>query len=108
MEAQPWWLAWCFAAIGVGFDWYSAFEWFYGRYSLCSATVLRGLVLIVALCASIAFLAARRRIAASRELPWAFFAISYVLFAVMIRPYARRSVVEFGKNALHLLPGSGK
>jgi hypothetical protein len=108
IKAQPWWLAWCFAVIGVGCDWYSAFEWFCGRYSLRSGSVLRGLVLIVALCASIAFLAVRRRTAISREFPWAFFAFSYVLFGFMIRPYARRSVVECGKNALRLLLKSGK
>jgi len=108
IKAQPWWLAWCFAVIGVGCDWYSAFEFFYGRYPLCSEPVLRGLVLIVALFASIAFLAVRRRTAISREFPWAFFAFSYVLFGFMIRPYARRSVVESGKNALRFLLMSGK
>jgi|SRR5579872_113678 len=103
IKAQPWWLGWCFAAIGLGCDWYSAFEWFYGRYSLCSAPVLRSLVLIVALCASIAFLAVRRRTATSREFPWAFFIFSYLLFGFMIRPYARRSLVEHANNAFRLL-----
>jgi hypothetical protein len=54
---QPWWLVLCFATVGVGCDWYCAFRWSSGRYSLCSGIVLLRMGLIVGLCAAVAFLA---------------------------------------------------
>src|ERR1700685_3880319 len=105
IRVQPWWLGWCFAVIGVGCDWYSAFEWLYGTYSLSSPPVLRGLVLIVGLCASISFLSVRRHSLASRKLPWAFFTLSYILFTFMIMPYVRLPIVELVNHSIRWVGG---
>ena len=54
---------WClvtwFVTSGLVCDWYSAFEWFHGRYTHISGPVLGVMGLIALFCASIAFLAAR-------------------------------------------------
>ncbi len=47
INAQPWWLAWCFAVIGLGFDWRCAFEWFAGNVPFYSELVLGRAMLIV-------------------------------------------------------------
>ena len=54
---QPWWLVLCFATVGVGCDWYCAFKWFSGRYSLLSGIVLVRMGLIVLLCTAVASIA---------------------------------------------------
>jgi len=57
--AQPWWVAWCFAVIGLGLDWRCAFEWFAGKSPFYSDLVLGRALLIVLACAGVAFLATR-------------------------------------------------
>jgi hypothetical protein len=56
ISAQPWWLAWLFAAIGVGLDWRCAFEWFAGKYAFYSEPVLDRAILVVLACAGVALL----------------------------------------------------
>ena len=46
-----------FVVGGIAADWYCAFEWFSGRYSFLSGTVIQRMVLIVLSCAAIGFLA---------------------------------------------------
>ena len=65
MNAWPPWLERSyligFVIGGVGVDWYCAFEWFAGRYSLWSGTVFYRMVLIVLSCAAVGFLASLTR-----------------------------------------------
>jgi len=56
IKAQPWCLAWTFAAIGLALDWRCAFEWFAGRSSFYSEIVLGRTVLIVLACAGVSLL----------------------------------------------------
>jgi hypothetical protein len=60
-KARPWWVDWCLVTVcvigGAGWDWWGAFDWFSGRFALCSGPVLRALGLIVLLCAATGFLA---------------------------------------------------
>ena len=56
INAQPWWLAWCFAIIGLAFDWRCAFEWFAGKSPFYSELVLGRTLLIVLGCAGVAVL----------------------------------------------------
>jgi hypothetical protein len=79
-KTWPRWLDIFFAAAGVGCDWYSAFHWFSGRYSLLSSPVLCTLGLIAVLCAMVTFLAVRVGRARSREAGLIFFVASWVLF----------------------------
>lgn len=57
MRPRSWWIDLCFIVAGLAFDWYCAFEWVSGRYSLLSEPVLRRFGLIAVLCAAVAFLA---------------------------------------------------
>jgi hypothetical protein len=56
IKAQPWWLAWAFAAIGLALDWRCAFEWFAGKSAFYSEIVLGRTVLIVLACAGVSLL----------------------------------------------------
>jgi len=68
IKAQPWWLAWCFAFLGLGLDWRCAFEWFAGKSSFYAAPVLGRNVLIVLACAGVALLV----LFVTRELRWRY------------------------------------
>jgi hypothetical protein len=59
INAQPWWVAWCLAVIGLAVDWRCAFEWFAGKSPFYSELVLGRALLIVLACAGIALLATR-------------------------------------------------
>jgi hypothetical protein len=65
LRAWPSWLEWCFVIGlilgGIGWDWYCAFEWFSGKYSLYSGPVFTRMSLIVMSCALVGFLAVRLR-----------------------------------------------
>jgi len=56
IKAQPWWVAWCFAIVGLALDWRCAFEWFAGKCSFYSVIVLGRAVLIMLACAGISLL----------------------------------------------------
>jgi hypothetical protein len=56
INAQPWWLAWCFAVIGLVLDWRCAFEWFAGKNPFYSELVLGRTGLIALACAGVALL----------------------------------------------------
>jgi hypothetical protein len=85
---QPWWLVVCWALSGVGLDWYCAFEWFSGRYSLFSTHVLRAMGLFVALYAAIAFLAVHLVRARLRDVGAVFLLISLIVSGVMLIHWA--------------------
>jgi hypothetical protein len=87
-ERQPWWLVVCWAVGGVGLDWYCAFEWFSGSYSLCSAHVLRALSLFVLLYGTVAFLAVRLVGARLRDIAAVFLLISLIVSGAMLMHWA--------------------
>src|SRR6266850_2378879 len=74
---QPWWLALCFAIVGLGVNWYCAFEWFSGKYSLIANPVLSKLGLISVFSALISFFLVRvLQRARLRDFPAAFLLVS--------------------------------
>jgi hypothetical protein len=82
------WLVLC-AMGGVGLDWYCAFRWFSGRYSLFSEPVLRRMGLIVVLCAALALLAVRLIPRARlRDAGAVFFVASMALSRFMLSRWA--------------------
>ena len=81
---QPWWLVVCWATGGVALDWYCAFEWFSGRYSLYSAHVLRTMGLFVLLYGTLAFLTVRLVRARWRDIAAVFWIISLMVSGAMI------------------------
>src|SRR5438128_323784 len=81
---QPCWLVLCFAMSGLGCDWYSAFQWFSGRYSLCSGPVLRGTGLTVVLSASIALILVRVLRTKLRDVAAAFCLVSIALLGQIL------------------------
>lgn len=85
---QPWWLVACWAVSGVGLDWYCAFEWFSGRYSLFSAHVLGAVGLFVLLYATVAFLAVRLVGARLRDSAAVFLFISLIVSGAMLVHWA--------------------
>ena len=85
---QPWWLVVCWAVSGVGLDWYCAFEWFSGRYSLFSAHVLGAVGLFVLLYATVAFLAVRLVGARLRDIAAVFLFISLIVSGAMLVHWA--------------------
>jgi hypothetical protein len=60
-KARPRWIDCCLVMVsvigGLGWNWWAAFEWFSGRFALCSGPVLRMLGLIVLPCAAAGFFA---------------------------------------------------
>lgn len=80
MKAQPWWLAWCFAAIGLGLDWRCAFEWFAGKYVFYSEPVLDRTVLIVLACAGVALVA----VWLTREPRWRVASTLFLVFSASL------------------------
>jgi len=85
---QPWWLAVCWAVSGVGLDWYCAFEWFSGRYPVCSAHVLRVVGVFVLLYATVASLAVRLVGARLRDTAAVFLFISLAVSGAMLVHWA--------------------
>lgn len=85
---QPWWLVVSWAVSGVGLDWYCAFEWFSGRYSLFSAHVLGAVGLFVLLDATVAFLAVRLVGARLRDIAAVFLFISLIVSGAMLVHWA--------------------
>jgi hypothetical protein len=85
---QPWWLVVCWAVSGVGLDWYCAFEWFSGRYSLCSAHVLRAVGPCVLLYGAVAFLAVRLVGVRLRDIAAVFLFISLIVSGAMLVHWA--------------------
>jgi hypothetical protein len=80
IRAQPWWLAWCFAVIGLGLDWRCAFEWFAGKYVFYSEPVLDRTVLIVLACAGVALLA----VWVARESRWRVASALFLVFSASL------------------------
>jgi len=80
IKAQPWWLAWCFAVIGVGLDWRCAFEWFAGNYSLYSQPVLFRTGLIVLACAGVSLLG----LCVTRELRWRYASPLFLVVSALL------------------------
>jgi hypothetical protein len=58
-KPRPWWIDWCLAIGGVACDWFLAFQWFSGKYSFFSGTVLRAAAVVVVVCVLVSILAAR-------------------------------------------------
>jgi uncharacterized membrane protein YraQ (UPF0718 family) len=69
-----------FILIGVGSDWYCAFDWFSGKYSPFTMRVLARAALIVLSCACIGLLAVIWRRGRRRE-GVAFFFLSSITFS---------------------------
>jgi hypothetical protein len=83
-KTRPRWIDWCFFIGGLSCDWYLAFQWFSGTYSLFSATVLRAAALVVVLCALVSILAARIFGGKLRESAGAFFVTSAALLGNLL------------------------
>ena len=84
INVQPWWLAWCFAVIGIVLDWRCAFEWFAGQSPFYSESVLARTGLIVLVCAGVTLLAVliarERRLRVASTL---FCVVSALLYLVL-------------------------
>jgi len=80
INAQPWWLAWCFAVIGLGFDWRCAFEWFAGKSPFYSEPVLGRALLIALTCAGIAVLI----VWLTRESRWRVASTLFLIFSLSL------------------------
>jgi hypothetical protein len=80
INAQPWWLAWCFAVIGLGFDWRCAFEWFAGKSPFYSELVLGRTLLIVLACAGVAVLI----VWVTRESRWRIASTLFLVFSASL------------------------
>lgn len=80
IQRKRWWLV-CWVVLGVGFDWYCAFQWFSGRWPMWSEPVLVRMSLIVVLCAAVSFLVVYVIRTRWRDTAVIFFAISLNLCA---------------------------
>jgi hypothetical protein len=83
-KARRWWIDWCFGICGVACDWYLAFEWFSGKDSPFSVTVLRASILAIAVCALVSTLATRIVGGKLRESAAVFFLVSGVLLGNLL------------------------
>jgi hypothetical protein len=77
---QPWWLAWCFAVVGLGLDWRLAFESFGGRNSLYSDSVLSKTGIIAIWLAAVAAIA----VLVTRAARWRDLAAFFLLFSFFV------------------------
>lgn len=77
---QPWWLAWCFAVVGLGLDWRLAFESFGGRNSLYSDSVLSKTGIIAIWIAAVAAIA----VLVTRAARWRDLAAFFLLFSFFV------------------------
>jgi ACR3 family arsenite efflux pump ArsB len=48
-RVKSWWVELCLAIGGIAWNWWFAFEWFFGKHSLWSTPVLRVMVITVVL-----------------------------------------------------------
>ena len=86
--SQPWWVAWCFAVVGLALDWRCAFEGFGGISPFYSEIVLGRAVLIVLACAGAALLAIFVTQTTWRDALLLFSAFSMTVYGVMSNHWA--------------------
>ena len=90
VKAQPRWIAWGFALIGLVLDWRCAFDWFAGKSSAFSEMVLGKTALIVLACAGVSLvLVCFVRTAKWRDSLFLFTVFSLAVYRFLKQPLDR-------------------